>query len=208
MNTLTGIAAASVAALAIGGRIEPARAQQEGRPVTVEVSQCLEIESPEERLACFEKSVDTAIQQGSAPPAPAPAPAPATATAPAPTPEAPTPATATAPTPATATAPAPAAATAPAPASASDYPPIAGSQRAAPAESRPDIVSTIVELRETVPNAYMITLANGQVWRQMRPKIYRLRVGHAVRIYPTHWGSSFRLTVEELRSYIQVERVQ
>ena len=200
MNTLTGIAAASVAALAIGGRIEPARAQQEGRPVTVEVSQCLEIESPEERLACFEKSVDTAIQQGSAPPAPAPAPAPATATAPAPTPEAPTPATATAP--------APAAATAPAPASASDYPPIAGSQRAAPAESRPDIVSTIVELRETVPNAYMITLANGQVWRQMRPKIYRLRVGHSVRIYPTHWGSSFRLTVEELRSYIQVERVQ
>ena len=198
MNTLTGIAAASVAALAIGGRIEPARAQQEGRPVTVEVSQCLEIESPEERLACFEKSVDTAIQQGSAPPAPAPSPA--TATAPAPTPEAPTPATATAP--------APAAATAPAPASASDYPPIAGSQRAAPAESRPDIVSTIVELRETVPNAYMITLANGQVWRQMRPKIYRLRVGHAVRIYPTHWGTSYRLTVEELRSYIQVERVQ
>ena len=192
MNTLTGIAAASVAALAIGGRIEPAQAQQEGRPVTVEVSQCLEIESPEERLACFEKSVDTAIQQGSAPPAPAPSPA--TATAPAPTPEAPTPATATA----------------PAPASASDYPPIAGSQRAAPAtaETRPDIVSTIVELRETVPNAYMITLANGQVWRQMRPKIYRLRVGHAVRIYPTHWGTSYRLTVEELRSYIQVERVQ
>jgi hypothetical protein len=185
MSTVAGFAAASVAAIAVVGGIESALAQQEGRPVTVEVSECLEIESPEERLACFEKRVDTAIQEGSTAPSPATTPpSPATAT----TPPVPAPAT-TSPSPATATTPP---APAPATASASEYPPIAGSQRAAsaPAESRPDVVSTITELRETVPNAYIITLEN------------------AVRIYPSNWGDSYRLTVEELRSHIQVERVQ
>jgi len=68
--------------------------------------------------------------------------------------------------------------------------------------------STISKLREYIPGRYLITLENGQVWRQMVAKRYRLRVGHNVRIYPSRWGKSFRLSAEELKGFIQVERVR
>lgn len=71
-----------------------------------------------------------------------------------------------------------------------------------------EFTGTIAALREGVPNEYRITLDNGQVWQQMRPEQYPLRVGHEVRIYPTRWGDSYRLTVEDLNGFIQVERVR
>lgn len=71
-----------------------------------------------------------------------------------------------------------------------------------------ELRSTISALRETVPNSHIITLENGQVWRQMRPERYRIQVGHDVRIYPSPFGSSFRLSADELRGFIQVERVE
>ena len=71
-----------------------------------------------------------------------------------------------------------------------------------------ELISKISELREFRPNYFSITLENGQVWRQTVGKRYRLRVGHQVRIYPTSWGSSYRLAVDSLGSYIQVERVE
>jgi hypothetical protein len=76
-----------------------------------------------------------------------------------------------------------------------------------PADS-PDIVAKIAGLRETVPNSYLITLDNGQVWRQIRPKWVPLRIGHEVRIYSTTWGAAFRLSIEGLSGYLQVERVR
>lgn len=75
-------------------------------------------------------------------------------------------------------------------------------------EKRQELRSTITALEETVPNSYLITLENGQVWRQMRPERYRIQVGHDVRIYPSPFGSSFRLSADELRGFIQVERVK
>ncbi|HEU4619493.1 MAG TPA: hypothetical protein VFV10_15760 [Gammaproteobacteria bacterium] len=54
----------------------------------------------------------------------------------------------------------------------------------------------------------MITLENGQIWRQMTPEIYPLQEGFEVKIYPTRWGNAYRLSVEELGGFIQVERVQ
>jgi hypothetical protein len=71
-----------------------------------------------------------------------------------------------------------------------------------------ELHSTISKLREYVPGRYLITLENGQVWRQMVAERYRLRVGHNVRIYPSRWGKSFRLSAEELKGFIQVERVR
>jgi hypothetical protein len=71
-----------------------------------------------------------------------------------------------------------------------------------------ELHSTISKLREYVPGRYLITLENGQVWRQMVAERYRLRVGHKVRIYPSRWGKSFRLSAEELKGFIQVERVR
>jgi hypothetical protein len=70
-----------------------------------------------------------------------------------------------------------------------------------------DIHAKVAELRETVPNAYLITLDNGQVWRQTVPKRYPLRPGDDVRIYYSKWRT-FRLTNDKLRSYVQVERVR
>ena len=78
-------------------------------------------------------------------------------------------------------------------------------------EDEKDLVelhSTISELKEYVPNRYLITLENGQVWRQMVGEKYELRVGHNVRIYPSRWGKSFRLSVEGFKGFIQVERVR
>ena len=63
-------------------------------------------------------------------------------------------------------------------------------------------------LRQTVPNSYVITLDNGQVWRQTYAEWYGLRPGQTVRIRPSRWGGTFWLTVDELNGYIQVKRVR
>jgi len=71
-----------------------------------------------------------------------------------------------------------------------------------------ELHSTISKLREYVPGRYLITLENGQVWRQVVAERYRLEVGDKVRIYPSRWGKSFRLSAEGLKGFIQVERVR
>lgn len=71
-----------------------------------------------------------------------------------------------------------------------------------------EITSVIADLRERVPNSYLITLENGQIWRQVQPRFYALRTGQNVRIYQGGWTDSFRLTVPELNGFIRVERVR
>jgi hypothetical protein len=66
----------------------------------------------------------------------------------------------------------------------------------------------VTAVRETVPNSLVITLDNGQVWRQTYAKFYPVQPGQEVWIRPSRWGGTHWLTVEALRSYIQVERVQ
>lgn len=65
----------------------------------------------------------------------------------------------------------------------------------------------IAALEQLGANQWLITLESGQTWRQMISKQYRLKVGDEVRIYPTRWGSDYRLTASRLQSYIQVARV-
>lgn len=69
-----------------------------------------------------------------------------------------------------------------------------------------EIVATVTELRQTVPNAYVITLDNGQVWRQAHPMPYPLRTGLVVRLRETALG--YRLSAPELHGQINVERVR
>ena len=71
-----------------------------------------------------------------------------------------------------------------------------------------ELHSTISKLKEYVPSRYLITLENGQVWRQMVGEKYALKVGYKVRIYPSRWGKSFRLSAEGVKGFIQVERVR
>jgi hypothetical protein len=70
-----------------------------------------------------------------------------------------------------------------------------------------DTYATITEVRETVPNRVIVTLDNGQIWRQTASASYPLRVGHLVRIYRGAMGGD-RLAVEELGGFIRVERVR
>lgn len=75
-------------------------------------------------------------------------------------------------------------------------------------EASKELFSSIASFTEIQPNQYVITLVNGQVWRQMRTERYNISEGQDVRIYPTRWGSSYRLTVKELGGFIQVERIR
>ena len=82
-------------------------------------------------------------------------------------------------------------------------------ERAAAAEAAEnEIRATITALRERGPNAWLITLDNGQMWDQVRPQWYPLRPGQQVRLYPTNWGSSYRLSALERGGYIQVTQVR
>lgn len=67
---------------------------------------------------------------------------------------------------------------------------------------------TISAIRERLPSSYVITLDNGQIWEQVEPKKYPLRPGLEVRIYPTKWGGSYRLSGVDSGGHIQVRRVQ
>jgi hypothetical protein len=160
---IMGLAALAASAAVVGAQ-SPPTAQSD--TVTIDVSECANVPSPEARLACFEAQIETAR---TAPPAAAAAPA---AAAP--------------------------------PAAASNSP---GQGFGQETSDPPDIHAAVAELKETVPNSWLITLDNGQVWRQTVPERYALRVGSPVRIYFSRWRA-YRLTNEQLRGYIQVERVR
>ena len=71
-----------------------------------------------------------------------------------------------------------------------------------------ELVDTISALRERLPSQWEVTLAGGQVWHQVNSKAYRLREGMEIRIYPSPFGGSFRLSATNLNGFIQVRRVQ
>lgn len=70
------------------------------------------------------------------------------------------------------------------------------------------LYDTIAELKLIQHQQWQITLAGGQVWNQMISKRYMLEVGEEIKIYPSMWGNSYRLTSDRLKGFIQVERVQ
>ena len=214
-NHTYAIVAVAVGAVAGLGR---ACAQETGK-VMIDVADCIKLDAPEARLACYESRVaavfgERATQAAAARPiAPAPAVAArpqetAPVAAPAPT-ATPPPAASSPPAPRTASAPAPAAVTEPV--QAPDFRQSRRQEdndRAAADAASKEIVSRVKELREVLPNAWQITLENGQVWRQTVSKHYELRPGAQVRIYTTRWGSASRLSAEVINGYIQVERVR
>jgi hypothetical protein len=73
---------------------------------------------------------------------------------------------------------------------------------AAPAE----ITATVTNIREIEPNMLLITLDNGQLWRQNRALRYPMKTGAVVTLRPSTWGSSYRLTDPSIGGFIQVER--
>ena len=179
----TGSVAAAAALLGGSFVAQLATAQESGR-VTVDVEQCLELESAAARGACFAAQVDQALDDRSSSDA----------------------SDGSAATRSDADRDRAAAAqrtTQPAPrAAARPF------DRARDADEEIEYFGKIVELRETVPNSYVITLDNGQVWRQTDPQRYPLRTGLDVRLEPTRWGSQYRLTSEATGGYIRVKLAQ
>jgi hypothetical protein len=167
-----------VAVLGAGWSAQPSLAQDSGE-VTVDVERCLELESPEERQACFGAQVNRVLQERSSGES-------AVATQ-----DSERNADSETGTRAPAESAEPVASAAEAPGSGDD-----------------EYFGTIVEMREYLPSAYVIRLDNGQIWEQTEPKRYPLRPGLAVRIYPTRWGSRYRLTGVGSGGHIQVRRVQ
>jgi len=74
-------------------------------------------------------------------------------------------------------------------------------------DGKTELIDTIAALEQRMPTLQLITLQSGQKWVQMIDKRYPMRVGDEVRIYPSFWGKSYRLTVARLAGYIQVQRV-
>ena len=180
--------ASTVAVVAAGFCLGQAVQAQEPGSVTIDVSNCVDLAKPEERLACFEREVEAQRQAAPAPAANRAPPAP-TVAAPAPPPEAPPREVVRTAVPA----------------------PVAAEPRRRGRAAQPlggEILAKVTEVRETVPNVATITLDNGQVWRQTTPKAFVLRPGMDVRLYPTKWGDSYRLTAGGPNGFIQVERVR
>ena len=174
----------------IGGLAVPRSAlAQDSAPLTVDVADCVKLDRPEDRLACFEDQVAEA-EQARRPAEPNLSPA----------------------EPAARSAGESASAqseprTRRQQSSEAAAPPTAAERRSAPRESQ-EFTGTIAALQETIPDSYTITLENGQVWRQMQPKRYALQPGYEVRIYSSRWGNSYRLSSPILNGFIQVERVR
>lgn len=198
----TGIAAA----IAVSFAISP-EAPGQNAGVTIDVAECVDLASAEERFACYERHVDAARQEGGRAGTPPTEQVQRGGSVESTPPDVPTEderrdASAES---------APAAAI---DADTGDAVQPTQTERAGVAdagtpddEDRSEFVGTIASLRETVPNAYVITLANGQIWRQVSPKRYPLRSGDPVRIYQSRWGS-YRLEADTSGTFIQVERVR
>lgn len=76
------------------------------------------------------------------------------------------------------------------------------------ADGNSELLDTVAALEQRLPNSWLVTLQSGQTWTQMIGKKYPLKVGDEVRIYPSRWGSAYRLTAARLSGFIQVERVE
>jgi hypothetical protein len=171
MTRHLAIAAAGFGACALGTAVSYA---QPAEGVNVDVAACLELETREAQLECYEARVQETLEtrgQG-------------TGTSQQTT------------------------STTNRPAAARAEPPLRSQPLFETFDESDDIVARVTSVREVEPHQYMIELDNGQVWKQNRPKRYNLRVDAEVRLYPTHWGSSYRLTDPEVKGFIQVERLQ
>ena len=70
-----------------------------------------------------------------------------------------------------------------------------------------ELIGRIASLQKT-NTGWIVILEQGQVWRQMVSKRYDLHEGQEVRIYPTRWGDSYRLTAADTSGFIQVQRIE
>ncbi|MDY6983780.1 MAG: hypothetical protein SV422_11885, partial [Pseudomonadota bacterium] len=67
-----------------------------------------------------------------------------------------------------------------------------------------DTIASLEKRRD----AWVVTLASGQVWMQDYPRALALREGDNVTIYRAGFGNGYRLETERLSGFIRVKRVR
>ena len=67
-----------------------------------------------------------------------------------------------------------------------------------------ELIARIAVIKELNPNRKLITLENGQVWEQKETKPFMLEAGDEIRIYPSRWGTSYRLASQSHNGFITV----
>jgi hypothetical protein len=80
--------------------------------------------------------------------------------------------------------------------------------RDAEAADSQELTAIVTDVRQTVPNKLVITLDNGQVWRQSYAERYPLQRGQKVWVRPSRWGGVYWLGADELNGYIQVRKAE
>ena len=173
-------------------------------PVIIDAGPCLDIVSPIERLACFEEQANAAQGRGTAVPQqnlPVVSNPRSTSQQPAQSPPQ------VEPRPASGT---------PQQAETASIPPADSfeSNFGLPEEKvdenarANELIARVAEIKEFDRNRFLIIMDNGQVWEQINSKRFALAEGDEVRIYPTRWGSSYRLASLSHKGYIQVKRLR
>jgi hypothetical protein len=71
-----------------------------------------------------------------------------------------------------------------------------------------ELLDRVAALAEREPGKLLITLESGQVWYQVNSERFHLRKGMEIRVYPAPMGGSYRLSADEIRGFIQVQRVR
>ena len=67
-----------------------------------------------------------------------------------------------------------------------------------------DTIASLEKRRD----AWIVTLASGQVWMQDYPRAFALREGDDVTIYRAGFGNGYRLATDRLSGFIRVKRVR
>jgi lipoprotein-anchoring transpeptidase ErfK/SrfK len=172
----TAVAAAALCSTVSGSELQGSAALK-----SVDISRCVGIAGPQERLECYDAAGAQALKSTTRPQS-AGAADPQVTTA----------------------------ATVPSAAAASrDAPPavVDSARPIKPADGRTQIDATVASLRTARDGSWIIVLSNGQVWQQTDLEKLDLKKGYSVRIYPSIWGPGFRLSAHEIRGFIQVTRV-
>lgn len=182
-------------AVAIAGALiglQPASAQDSGS-VTVDVGECVEIESAADRLACFEARVNAVLDESDAAAA-------ASEVAEREVVESRRRSADELPT-------------------AAEQAATRAERRAARRAEREaerardfeadtEYVGTVASFEERLPDSLVITLENGQIWEQTSPRRYALRPGYEVIISESTWGEAYRLHAPSAGGFILVRRVR
>ena len=71
-----------------------------------------------------------------------------------------------------------------------------------------ELIDKVVDLQQYHHARLEIRLSGGQLWRQTAARRFHLNEGDEVRIYPSDFGTDYRLSAKGRSGFIQVQRIE